>query len=215
MSSAQSVSDQAAPVLRVPSPRELRAELEQIVVRDLLGPAGGPTEELDERSVRDRYLVGMLAPRGQLLRPEQSDELATAGAGSAEEGQPDPDSPQGQGMSPFSLGLTFSVAGEATALKVTCRWGSYQRVASETLTTDRTGGLKLVWRRTPVEGILAEMLLDEGPIEEWAPDENYPDVRVGGRVRRVQGHWIVTLFHVNNQKEPRCWPTAPGCSSPS
>jgi hypothetical protein len=107
------------------------------------------------------------------------------------------------------------VAGEATALKVTCRWGSYQRVASETLTTDRTGGLKLVWRRTPVEGILAEMLLDEGPIEEWAPDENYPDVRVGGRVRRVQGHWIVTLFHVNNQKEPRCWPTAPGCSSPS
>ena len=82
--SAQSVSDQVAPVLRVPSPRELRAELEQIVVRDLLGPAGGPTEELDERSVRDRYLVGMLAPRGQLLQPEQSDELATAGAGTVE-----------------------------------------------------------------------------------------------------------------------------------
>jgi hypothetical protein len=69
----------------VPSPRELRAELEQIVIRDLLGPAGGPAEELDERSVRDRYLVGMLAPRGQLLRPEQSDELATAGAGTAGE----------------------------------------------------------------------------------------------------------------------------------
>jgi hypothetical protein len=63
MPSAQSVSDQAAPVLRVPSPRELRAELEQIVLRDLLSPAGGPTEELGERSVRDRYLVGMLAPR--------------------------------------------------------------------------------------------------------------------------------------------------------
>jgi hypothetical protein len=178
--SAQSVCDQAAPVLRVPSPRELRAELEQIVVRDLLGPAGGPTEELDERSVRDRYLVGMLAPRGQLLRPEQSDELATAGAGTAEEGQPDPDSLQGQGMSPFSLGMTFSVAGEATALKVTCWWGSYQRVASESLTTDKTGGPKLVWRRTPVEGILTEMPLAEGSIEEWTPDENYPDVRVRG-----------------------------------
>jgi hypothetical protein len=113
----------------------------------------------------------MLAPRGQLLRPEQSDELATAGAGTAEEGQPDPDSLQGQGMSPFSLGLTFSVAGEATALKVTCRWGSYQRVASETLATDKTGGPKLVWRRTPVEGILEAMPLTEGPIEEWAPDE--------------------------------------------
>jgi hypothetical protein len=197
------VSDQAAPVLRVPSPRELRAELEQIVVRDLLGPAGGPTDELDERSVRDRYLVGMLAPRGQLLQLEQSDELATAGAGTAEEGLPDPDSLQGQGMSPFSLGITFSVAGEATALKVTCRWGSYQRIASETLTTDKTGGPKQVWRRTPVEGTLEEMPLAEGPIEEWTPDENYPDVRVRGRVRRVQGHWIVTLFLVNNQKEPR------------
>src|ERR671930_54253 len=155
------VSDQIVPLLRGASPRELRARLEKIVGRGLLGPAGGLTEELDERSVRDRYLVGMLAPRGQLLRPEQSDELATAGAGTAEEGQPDPDSLQGQGMSPFSLGMTFSVAGEATALKVTCRWGSYQRIASETLTTDKTGGPKLVCRRMPVEGILTENALAE------------------------------------------------------
>jgi hypothetical protein len=40
----------------------LRAELEAMVLGDLLGPAGGPDEELTERTVRDRYLVGVLAP---------------------------------------------------------------------------------------------------------------------------------------------------------
>jgi len=39
--------------------------LEERVVGDLLGPAGGPDEELTERNVRDRYLVGVLAPRSQ------------------------------------------------------------------------------------------------------------------------------------------------------
>jgi|GEM_PF-2511737 len=33
-----------------------------MVIGDLLGPAGGESEELTERSVRDRYLVGVLAP---------------------------------------------------------------------------------------------------------------------------------------------------------
>jgi hypothetical protein len=32
-----------------------------MVIRDLLGPAQGPDEELVERSVRERYLVGILA----------------------------------------------------------------------------------------------------------------------------------------------------------
>jgi hypothetical protein len=33
-----------------------------MVLGDLLGPAGGEGEELTERTVRDRYLVGVLAP---------------------------------------------------------------------------------------------------------------------------------------------------------
>ena len=44
---------------------ELRAELEAMVRRDLLGPAGGPEEEVDERAVRGRYILGLLARRGQ------------------------------------------------------------------------------------------------------------------------------------------------------
>ncbi len=45
-----------------PSQYQLRLELEAMVLGDLLGPAGGNDEELTERSVRDRYLVGVLAP---------------------------------------------------------------------------------------------------------------------------------------------------------
>src|SRR5271167_3212433 len=59
----------------VPSSTQLRAMLEEMVLNDLLGPVGGPEEEIDEQSVRDRYLVGMLAPKRQELSPEQFDEL--------------------------------------------------------------------------------------------------------------------------------------------
>ena len=48
--------------ISTPSLYQLRAELEAMVLGDLLGPAGGEGEELTERTVRDRYLVGVLAP---------------------------------------------------------------------------------------------------------------------------------------------------------
>src|SRR5271157_6485 len=44
----------------IPSPTKIREELEQMVLKDLLGPVGGPEEEIDEPSVRDRYLVSPL-----------------------------------------------------------------------------------------------------------------------------------------------------------
>jgi hypothetical protein len=55
-----------------PSPRTIREELRQAVLKDLLGPAAGPEEEVDEKSVRERYLVGGLAPRQQSPEPEAS-----------------------------------------------------------------------------------------------------------------------------------------------
>src|SRR6266567_8063233 len=45
-----------------PSNLELRSRLVELVMNDLLGPAGGVQEEIAERNVRDRYLVGVLAP---------------------------------------------------------------------------------------------------------------------------------------------------------
>lgn len=47
----------------LPSPLELRAELEAMVRRDLLGPAGGPQEEVDEFAVSGRYVLSLLVVR--------------------------------------------------------------------------------------------------------------------------------------------------------
>lgn len=44
------------------SRHQIRAEREAMDLGDLSGPAGGESEELTERTVRDRYLVGVLAP---------------------------------------------------------------------------------------------------------------------------------------------------------
>ncbi len=45
-------------------PLELRTELHKMVVADLLGPAGGEDETVDELTVRSRYVVGLLAHKG-------------------------------------------------------------------------------------------------------------------------------------------------------
>src|SRR5271154_3861020 len=90
-----------------PSPMQLRATLEEMVIADLLGPAAGPDEEIDERNVRDRYLVGVLAPRPQpqtpQAKPEEDDEdeetplipdeLSEGGADTVEDGTTDKDVP--------------------------------------------------------------------------------------------------------------------------
>src|SRR5437660_131723 len=52
-----------APTLQPPSTSAIRDELESLVISELLGPAGGPEEEIDETKVSGRYLVGWLAPR--------------------------------------------------------------------------------------------------------------------------------------------------------
>jgi len=108
------------------SDMQLRAKLEEMVIGDLLGPAGGENEELVERNVRDRYLVGVLAPAkrsGQAAAaPAEEDEeetqslvdpLAEGGADSLEEGTTELDVPVTQAHFPSSFGMTFCVDGSA------------------------------------------------------------------------------------------------------
>ncbi|NWJ98470.1 MAG: helicase [Chloroflexi bacterium] len=185
----------------VPSPSALRDELERMVLLDLLGPAGGAEEELDEPSVRDRYLVGMLAPRQQQVEPEEQDDLALPGSG-GEDGIPDKAATQNPTLFPSSLGLSFSVDGAATRLKITANWGHYLRQESDTLLTTANKP-KLIWKRQPVSGELI-LPLKPGPIKAWspAPDEQ-PEVVVKGQIRQAEQCWVVTLFLVNGQEEPK------------
>src|SRR5690242_16473637 len=96
-----------------PSPAVLRRELEQLVVGDLLGPAGGPDETLPGRTrVRDRYLVGMLAPAGTFaVAPERADGAAVNGdVAPVEDASLDDATAAQPNLFPSSLGFTCVVA---------------------------------------------------------------------------------------------------------
>lgn len=92
-----------------------------------LGPAGGPEEEVSEGNVRDRYIVGLLAPSQKQLRPEEQDELALEEGGNTEDGNSDPSVLTTVTLSPSSMGLSFCVDGRASELRVTATWGRYRR----------------------------------------------------------------------------------------
>ena len=95
---------------------DLRTQLHQMVVNDLLGPAGGENEELDEDSVRSRYIVGLLAPRGQSALPDEQDELAVGGGTETQDGKPASMPAPLPAMLPSSIGLTCSVVPETEAI---------------------------------------------------------------------------------------------------
>ena len=124
-------------------PRALREVLFAAVSNDLIGPAEGPEEEFAGSSVRSRYLVGQLAPKGAVLEPEEYDDGTPAGD-DTEEGGPEQETPSGRSLMPSSIGITFAVSGEVSELVVIASWGKYSRVKSEntrptTATRKRSG----------------------------------------------------------------------------
>ena len=152
------------PVLGVPDPGAVplindgvhtRDLLELSVRDDLLGPAGGPHELIKDMSVRDRYLVGKLAPRrpdddqtagvepasaaeeaGE-LEDERTAPLHEPGAGFASaSGRVEPeddalDTTNNQSLVPSSMGLTFCVTPDGEKLAINARWGRYTQLTPE------------------------------------------------------------------------------------
>jgi hypothetical protein len=143
----------------------IRAKLEEMLVGDLLGPAGGPNEELTERKVRDRYVIGVLAPSRRNAEaqpveqeeededtPQIPDELAEGGRDTADDGATDRDVPAASSRLPSTIGMTFCVDSEATRIKVTGRWGQYLRESRPDRIDERTGRPILLWQRYPKGG---------------------------------------------------------------
>lgn len=128
----------------------VRDLLQISVMDDLLGPANGPMEQIRDMSVRDRYLVGRLAP---LDAAAKGDDLGVDGSGEDDEEPGDlivkaqaekPDSPSNnavpdaetsdevdtgnnQSLIPSSFGLTFCVAGDVDEIEIEALWGRYER----------------------------------------------------------------------------------------
>lgn len=209
----------------------IRELLQLAVVDDLLGPAGGPHERIVDMSVRDRYLVGKLAPREAvqggiegLEGPLAEEEIekpddpivpgqhepgaefgTTTGRVEPESDAADEiDAASNQSLVPSSFGMTFCVDGDVERIEVEARWGSYERVPNEEHELTRPNGQKVkVWQRIPCGGKLV-LQLTEGVISHKAPDANRPAVRVQGSVRakNANGDRLVTLFLINAQEEP-------------
>jgi hypothetical protein len=115
---------------------EIRQNLEELIVRDLLGPWDGESERI-KSSPKSRYLVGMLAPvvrNPQVQKASDDgvdgdDEVAVIGEGSSSNtgDEVDEDSAaSGLLMHPSSMGLRCQVSSETTELRVVARWGHYQ-----------------------------------------------------------------------------------------
>ncbi len=134
---------------------------------------------------------------------EESEEPAIGGPPGGEDGNTDLGAPHMTKLFPSSFGMTFSVDGKEKKIQVTVRWGQYARTHSETIVNDN-GEPKLVWKRIPIEGVPHILPLTEGSIESFAPDPEHGEVIVRGEVRRTKDtNWIITLFLVNKQVEPK------------
>ncbi len=222
------------PSLAGSSPAEqtyLRELLQLAVKDDLLGPANGPLEEVVGISVRDRYLVGKLAPKtlgpispfanlpkadvegapsGEGLTPyqgynEPGAEFSSA-EGTSEPGENDQQASEAsvnQSLIPSSLGFTFCLDGNVEDLELEVRWGRYERGDSATEISEKTGKPSKVWKRVP-SGCKKTLPMTEGVLTPFAMDARCPEVFVQGIVRPKlpKGDRLVTVFLVNNQNKP-------------
>ena len=221
------------PAMTGQSPAEqsyLRQLLQLAVVDDLLGPANGPFEEVIGMSVRDRYLVGKLAPKtlGPMspfsglpksavqapapdgFQPYQGRNEPGAEFNSAEGGfdpdesdQPANEASANLSLVPSSLGLTFCLDGDVEGVELEVRWGRYERGDSETELSEKTGKPVKAWKRFPSGGKKA-LPMAEGAIKPFGIDADCPEVLVQGMVRPKlpKGDRLVTIFLVNNQPKP-------------
>jgi len=185
----------ATPVLSPPSPGDMRQELEELIVGDLHGPAGGDAETLpgNER-VSDRYLLGLLAPKGTIAAgPERQDDPGSDT--DAEAGESDPMAAT-TALFSSAIGISFAVAPDVREINVRAAWGQYLKEKNE---DGEGGGTR--WQRYPKNGDAA-LALKDGPIEPMVLVNDQPGVLVRGRCKRAGNAWLIDLFLVNEQDTP-------------
>ncbi len=190
-------------------------ELLQLAVKDdLLGPANGPYEQILDMSVRDRYLVGRLAP---LDATEKGGEFGIDGSGDEEEEpeelvvkaqsskgspasnvKPEPDASEevdaasNQSLIPSSMGFTFCVSGDEKSIELQASWGRYERFKDHDMykthkdpeTGEESQGAKVKVWQRIPCGNSFNLQLETGVIKPISIDKENPAVVVQGTVRK-------------------------------
>ncbi|HEX3426402.1 MAG TPA: DISARM system helicase DrmA [Acidimicrobiales bacterium] len=193
---------------------EVRAELERLLERDLLGPWDGPEEELPPgSSPAERYLLGRLVPRRNLPAApaqtllESDPDLVDREVVDAAEDLEEPESPasiRAGTMAASSLGLSFWVATDVDAIRVVAEWGRYERGPSTIHETEQ-GRPRTVWRRASVTGKCDISLTVEAD-STCSPVADQERVVIRASVRHRGARRVVDLALVNNQPQPAATP---------
>ncbi len=197
------VSWTAFPVISGDTPDEqayVRELMQAAMIDDLLGPADGPVEEIIGMSVRDRYLVGKLAPQNAVITEE--DELPGAGAEDDQEGTREVDASTNQSLVPSSFGFTFCVDSTVNEVELIANWGRYERTESERINKANDKPFRC-WKRIPSGGSVIIPMIKR-KIEPLTIDNQCPEVLVQGSISPPleNGDRLVTMFFINNQSMP-------------
>jgi len=178
----------------------VRSEIERLLGKDLLGPwADDEREVLPTRATpSERYILGVLSPRGSTLDAETTD--ASAADDGTGEGAGEVTAAASAGsMSPASLGLSFRVGNETTRVVVEAAWGRYEQEMIDEPSVDGTTQRR-AWKRVPENG---EVELDlTVPESSMDVPGGPPGVQVRSRVRQVGSCRFVDVALVNGQMQP-------------
>ncbi|MBI9019021.1 MAG: helicase [Phycisphaerae bacterium] len=202
LKTASNLTWDAFPVLSGESSKEqayIRDLMQAAIVDDILGPADGPEEEIIGMGVRDRYLVGKLAPKNEVITDD--DNLPGAGAEDDQETL-EVDASTNQSLVPSSLGFTFCVDSSVEKVELIANWGRYIRTESQRI-NEKTNQAFRCWKRIPSGGSTT-ILMDKRKIEPFAIDSHCPEVLIQGSISSQlnNGDRLVTLFFINNQILP-------------
>jgi hypothetical protein len=182
-----------------PTPTDLRCELHDLIVADLVGPAGGEHEVLPDprERVSVRYLAGILAPRGTVAYDAaRHDRAAVEGDDALGDQAEGDDSAAKPALFASSFGMTFAVERNVQQLRVRAAWGRYRKA-------QHPDHESKVWQREPISGELT-LTLRDGLFEAQDFNQNQsPGVRLRGRAVKREGAWLVSLFLVNEQSSPK------------
>ena len=196
---------------------QVRAELEDRLERDLLGPWDGPEEELPPgTSPAERYLLGRLVPRerpaeqdetddGEAVDAEETDaslvdrEVTSATESEDDEAEADATVRSGS-MAASAIGLAFIVPETVDVISVAAAWGRYVRAPSEQHETPQ-GRPATTWHRVQAGGSV-ELPIDAEGTGYEVPDPEQEAVVVRYTVRHRGTRRVVELALVNGQRAP-------------
>lgn len=189
-------------ILKIPSKYQIREELQEMIIKELEGPAEGEEEELLNNDPRDRYLVGMLSPKNQLIDRTEYEDISISGNVSTEDEKEDSSAPTADSFLPSSFGFTFCVDEKTEFIQINAKWGFYERIDGDYI-DEKTGNSKKIWKRKQVNNTSLPINITTQKNINIVINDDFPDVYVKGIIRKGNGIKIITLFLVNDQEESK------------